>query len=217
MSRIPTISFEDENWVVNLVRLLNHLLRFQQLRSIRSLGMTKKDLLDPQWFYFRARVEGRGSISPYAPPSEDIFISGEPFKKTFRVSEGVRLVFSFSIREFCPGSFVYVSFYTFNASWGIYRLHPGHGQPFLKVTKSTPQEFKLQMMIPPKIVAQDPDEVTDIVRAYVSTVKSSWENILLPGLPDSALFLPSTVNSPSAFDSTDPDFKSPPRTTRTYR
>ncbi|TGJ66803.1 hypothetical protein EYR41_008404 [Orbilia oligospora] len=47
VTRIPTTSFEDENWVVNLVRLLNHLLRFQQLQSIRSLRLPDSALFFP--------------------------------------------------------------------------------------------------------------------------------------------------------------------------
>ncbi|KAF3175178.1 hypothetical protein TWF751_004386 [Orbilia oligospora] len=92
--------------------------------------------------------------------------------------------------------------------WGTHISAAGYPRAFNtleRVTRIPTTSFEDENWV----VNLDPDEVTDIVRAYVSTVKSSWENILLPGLPDSALFFPSTINSPSAFDSTDPDFKSP--------
>ncbi|KAK6526094.1 hypothetical protein TWF281_011132 [Arthrobotrys megalospora] len=180
MSRVPMVSLDDENWATKLAYLLSHLARFRALLSIDNSIIDGS--LKPEWFSFDVDIEDEGFGDDLQPAEDAEGIDA------IRVYEGTDLRFTFSMNKICQYDSVYVSFYSFDASWGIDKVHN-----IYKVTKDTPQEFGLRMMIPPKSDPKDTDDIMDNIRVFISTSKTYWEDITLLGLPNHACSLPPSI------------------------
>ncbi|KAK6513162.1 hypothetical protein TWF506_009327 [Arthrobotrys conoides] len=180
--RVTPLSLGDSGWDIKLAYLLGHLARF---RDIKSIDGNKTDTpLNPEWFSFSVEPSDEGY-------GDDIglFVQDPEDPTALRASEETALRFSFKLNDNCKYQSVFVSFYDFDASWGISKLDPGPGQVH-EVTKKTPVEFTIQMVIPEKCTPHDPEEIVDTVRVFISTTRVNWEDITLPELPGHACTVP---------------------------
>ncbi|KAK6343684.1 hypothetical protein TWF730_011273 [Orbilia blumenaviensis] len=180
--RVTAVSIDKEDWSIKLASLLSHIARFHDIKSIDNGKIDNP--LKPEWFSFDARLDNYndGEEDIDDDDSRDYFTQISEDPSFFKASEGANILVSFAANEACEYDSVYVSFYAFDASWGISKLHPGTGQASFKVKKDTSQEFGLYMAIPPKNNPEDPDEIIDTVRVYISTTRINWDDITLPEL-----------------------------------
>ncbi|KAF3225075.1 hypothetical protein TWF106_002955 [Orbilia oligospora] len=180
--RVTPIPFSGSDWDFKLAYILRHLARFRDVRSIDSKRIDAP--LNPEWFSFSVEPDDEGYGDDFEKDPED--------PTALRASEDTNLRFSFKMNNDCKYQSVFVSFYDFDASWGISKLEPGPGQVH-EVTKQTPVHFTIQMMIPEKCTPQDPEEIIDTVRVFISTTRTNWEDITLPELPSHACTVPPVI------------------------
>ncbi|KAK6337164.1 hypothetical protein TWF718_009948 [Orbilia javanica] len=185
MPRVPGVQKDEEDWESKLAHVISQLARFQDIKSIKNDGADAS--LKSEWFSFSVEPSDEG----YAV-GEDLFSQNPEDPNAFRAQEDLGLRFSLKMRPECEYKSVYVSFYDFDASWGISKLHPGPGQ-FSEVTKDRSVEFPLAMMIPAPCTDRDPDEIVDTIRVFVSTSRTSWDEITLPELPADTSTIPPNI------------------------
>lgn len=199
MPRVPIVPLSDNNWDFKLAYLLSHLARFRDIKSIDKNRIYAPS--NSEWFSFSVELSDEG----YGSDDLDLFAGDPEDPSAFRASEGTTLRFSFGMNENCKYESVYASFYVFDASWGVSKVHPGPGQVY-EVTKKTPVDFTLEMTIPGKCTPQDPEEIIDTVRVFISMTRINWEDITLPELPSHACTVPpSIITLPADPDSKNPD------------
>jgi hypothetical protein len=191
LSRIPKLSVEDDKWRQRLAYLLSHLARFRAIEALPNNMID--DPLPCNWFSFKVQA-----------------LSGQLVRESngrYNVTEGQRVVVSFRLKEECPLEYVYVSFFGLHPSWGIRKLHPGPGQFAFKTSRSRLERFGISMEIPPGR-SDDPVEINDIIRVFISTNEASWEEIALPDLPVEGSFVPLESEGDVALSVQDPDAES---------
>ncbi|KAK6538618.1 hypothetical protein TWF694_010196 [Orbilia ellipsospora] len=193
--RVPKISLEDDGWAVKAAYVVSHIARYRVLQSIQNNDLGTQ--LRAEWFSFEAHV-----LDNYYD-DEDCADHTLDFNNVNTVSEGDVLRFTFEMDDSCPLDFVYVSFFTFDAAFGTYKVHPGQGQSSVKISQDSPAEFGLRMSIPEKCCSEDPNDVMDVVRVFISTSKICWDEIALPNLspdipqfPRDVLILPADTLDP---------------------
>ncbi|KAJ6261373.1 hypothetical protein Dda_4043 [Drechslerella dactyloides] len=179
--RIPNVSVENNNWVKDLISVLRHLSRFRSIKDIRNESSHTR--LSPSCLEVTVQTLTGVRQCIEVPRGSD---------GKYRATHGaqVRCIFKPS-KEYINsrGEDLYVSFYMFSATWGISKLHPALGQPALLLTTKG-EHFTLTMHVPPPRSKEDPDEIEDIVRAFICNTNRSWEDITLPDLPAEAFITP---------------------------
>ncbi|KAK6519711.1 hypothetical protein TWF506_000011 [Arthrobotrys conoides] len=169
MSRVPHTPLGIDNWAIRLSYLLSHLSRFRALQSIKNEN--PDDLLDPEWFSFNIKA------------------SGADTSDGFRVCDGTRLQVSFSVNTTCEYDSVYVAIFAFGANWEIEKIAPLQidGDQYI-VGKGQTWKIFGHTYISQKRYPEDSNENTDNLRAFISTSKINWDDIILPELPEYSLF-----------------------------
>ncbi|EPS39708.1 hypothetical protein H072_6503 [Dactylellina haptotyla CBS 200.50] len=189
--RLPKIPTNDKDWIVKVSYLLNHVARFRALNEIKNDMIDLEDSLDRNWVTFQvARTDYKGGIVK----------SGSG--KKLQVQEHTELEFTFTLSDKSPLDHVYLGVYAFSPSWSVQKVHPGPGQPLIKVRRGTTETFWLQPEIPLASTADDPEIVEDTVKAFVCTSQETWEEIELPDLPVNAFFNPTKhlIHGTEAFE-----------------
>ncbi|KAK6356067.1 hypothetical protein TWF718_000441 [Orbilia javanica] len=175
--RIPSISATNSNWAKDLIYVLRHSSRFRAIKDIRN--EVTRTILSPSCL--EVAVISMGIRVPRGPDGN------------YRMTHGAVVRFTFALStEYISsrGKNLFVSFYMFNATWGISKLHPAPGQPALLLSHGRQERFVLKMEVPPPRNSKDPNEIEDIIRVFVCNTDKSWEGITLPNLPAEALITP---------------------------
>ncbi|EWC46495.1 hypothetical protein DRE_04218 [Drechslerella stenobrocha 248] len=182
LARLPRIVSKDvEQQAESLAYALRRVARF---RDIKRLGNDDGcNPLEPGSFLFQLHGE-----------------SGEHLRKdtdgVYRVVDGQSVTISFKLlnsrnRESDLDS-VDVAFFNLNPSWGIQKLYPGPGQSVHKTHEKSTERFSIQMSIPQRTSAEDPEEIEDTIRAYVyaGDQPPSWDELVLEDLPVEDTLIP---------------------------
>ncbi|KAK6537569.1 hypothetical protein TWF694_011751 [Orbilia ellipsospora] len=178
IQRTPKISIADSNWAKDLTTVLNHICRHQSLRNIKNTDRFCQLPPDCLEVVVKQRVGRR--LRPL-----------EKVDGIYNATHGTQIVYNFRLSDkYTASRYLFASFYMFNATWGISKLHPAPGQPSIQLSTSKFERFMLEMDVPPPRCAEDPDGIEDVIRVFLCTANKSWEDVSLEELPTEMLVTP---------------------------
>ncbi|KAK1856146.1 hypothetical protein CCHR01_01211 [Colletotrichum chrysophilum] len=178
---VPNIPANDPNRARKAARILNHMARFNALKSIEH-GLLSR-ALSRDGFTFEP-LDDSALWRPLANLESGMYEA--------RHGQIIRLLF----RNIGPATNIHLAVFSFNSTRGIEKFYPEDGQPMALVYPRNTSEasfasqehfVRLQMHTPQKANPGDSDTV-DLYRAYVYQGNSppSWDELSLPDLPNDA-------------------------------
>lgn len=171
LPRIPRLSIKDEKWVQKLAHIIGHLARYRALKSIHN--DIEETQIAPEEFILTVSDTSGKTVKELIHESDG----------KYHITHGSRIKLSIKRSKICERKDIFVSFYNFSPEWGIYKLHPEHGQSSRKIPKTGKEWFEVDMEIPVKSSDSDPEEVDDLIRIFLCNGAVSWEEIEMAGLP----------------------------------
>ncbi|KAF3918631.1 Metacaspase-1 [Arthrobotrys entomopaga] len=175
IQRIPKILLTDPNWAKDITTVLNHICRFQSLRNIRNTDPCCQLPPNCLEILVKQRPNRRAKVRLL-----------ETINGRYNTLHGAQIAYSFRLSDkytASGSSHLFASFYMFNATWGITKLHPALGQPSIQLSNTKRESFILEMDVPPPRCAEDPDCIEDVIRVFLCTANKSWEDVSLEELP----------------------------------